>query len=245
MNRRRRTRSPTTATGAEGLSRGFTLIELLIVITIMAILAALLFPVFSKAREKARSLRCASNLRQIGAAILMYCQDNDEVMPLQYAEWPEPGTYRWTDEILPYVKNVELFACPSNQTGVFVPATLGQYGGYVANVGYFGSNVNDGQPTDPPFMIYGRSLTEFEDDSGTIMVGDGRTGEFQAAWPTKLQQPTSVVNDQLQNYSGRHSGGANFLYCDGHVKWLPLTALLKTNSNGLYPPFTIQDDAAW
>jgi prepilin-type N-terminal cleavage/methylation domain-containing protein len=103
--------------------RGFTLIELLVVIAIIAILAAILFPVFAQAREKARQTACLSNTRQIATAIHMYLQDYDETffnMP-----WPGFGGYDgrtpsinrfWTEVLMPYVKNQDLFRCPSTST---------------------------------------------------------------------------------------------------------------------------------
>ncbi len=94
--------------------RAFTLIELLVVIAIIAILAAILFPVFARAREKARQASCLSNVKQMGLAALMYAQDYDEmVVP---GEIRIPGAQRWMGEgglLLPYVKNVQIFRCPS------------------------------------------------------------------------------------------------------------------------------------
>src|SRR5579875_3864530 len=102
-------------------NKGFTLIELLVVIAIIAILAAILFPVFAKVREKARQTSCASNERQIGYGLLQYVQDNDEAMPQTYygnkgASNQSKGWYKWMDAILPYVKNYQVFTCPSDTT---------------------------------------------------------------------------------------------------------------------------------
>ena len=98
----------------------FTLIELLVVIAIIAILAAILFPVFAQAREKARSAACLSNLKQIGTAVMMYTQDNDEFLPYNYEyTWgpdcsgPTGQLYWWQDLCRPYVKNEQVYSCPS------------------------------------------------------------------------------------------------------------------------------------
>src|SRR5690242_9553375 len=92
--------------------RGFTLIELLVVIAIIAILAAILFPVFAQAREKARQTACVSNLKQIGTAAQMYAQDFDEHLPgTELGE--DDGEYFWIEMLAPYTKNRDIFSCPS------------------------------------------------------------------------------------------------------------------------------------
>ncbi|GIV21100.1 MAG: hypothetical protein KatS3mg023_2851 [Armatimonadota bacterium] len=106
------------------LRNAFTLIELLVVIAIIAILAAILFPVFAQARDKARQASCLSNVKQIGTAMMMYAQDYDEVLPRNaYADAPRVlegehftncSTPRWMDVIQPYVKNLQIFNCPSD-----------------------------------------------------------------------------------------------------------------------------------
>src|SRR5580693_8128011 len=117
--------------------RGFTLIELLVVIAIIAILAAILFPVFAQAREKARAISCLSNLKQIGTANLMYVQDYDETyyQNLWPGGCPAAQTGYWTDSIqlglgiqpqelwpvllYPYVKNGQLFSCPDYKGTIY------------------------------------------------------------------------------------------------------------------------------
>lgn len=99
---------------------GFTLIELLVVIAIIAILAAILFPVFAKAREKARQIACLSNMKQIGLGLLQYTEDNDECVPYMYGPTYSSGgggsapngNYKWMDAIYPYVKSEAVFNCP-------------------------------------------------------------------------------------------------------------------------------------
>ncbi|HZP84103.1 MAG TPA: DUF1559 domain-containing protein [Chthonomonadaceae bacterium] len=100
--------------------RGFTLIELLVVIAIIAILAAILFPVFARAREQARRTSCLSNMKQIGLALHMYAQDYDEVLPVRYGSWDNVGDYEngeartWKNMLMPYIKSQAVFKCPSN-----------------------------------------------------------------------------------------------------------------------------------
>jgi prepilin-type N-terminal cleavage/methylation domain-containing protein len=105
--------------------RGFTLIELLVVIAIIAILAAILFPVFARAREQARKASCLSNLNQLGKGLLMYAQDYDETLPPpNYGTCGQPNALAWADMLIPYVKNVKVFDCPSSSVRMTLnPAT--------------------------------------------------------------------------------------------------------------------------
>jgi len=96
------------------MRKGFTLIELLVVIAIIAILAAILFPVFAKAREKARQTSCLSNMKQLGLATMMYCQDYDEMYPTRWKccaglQWP----LAWPWVLEPYINNRQIYICPS------------------------------------------------------------------------------------------------------------------------------------
>jgi prepilin-type N-terminal cleavage/methylation domain-containing protein len=106
--------------------RGFTLIELLVVIAIIAILAAILFPVFAKARDAARRSTCLSNTKQIGTAILMYAQDYDEMLvPPSVGTCQAADSFGWGDLVQPYAKNTGLLQCPSNTVKVRVVNTMG------------------------------------------------------------------------------------------------------------------------
>ena len=105
--------------------RGFTLIELLVVIAIIAILAAILFPVFAKAREQARKTSCLSNMKQIGLGIMQYKQDYDEKFPMAYfyvnGATSAGGYVHWTGSMQPYIKSEQLFVCPSDAGGGIAP----------------------------------------------------------------------------------------------------------------------------
>ncbi len=241
---------------------GFTLIELLVVIAIIAILAAILFPVFSRAREAARKASCGSNIRQLGLAVAQYVQDYDERMP---REWFGPAWYwyRWNDAVLPYIKNLQLFVCPSASHRLFEPdpdpssatnTTL--HGGYAANVAYHAGSISGEPPTDHPW--WGRSLAQIEDPAGTFLLWDNWWYSFQEGWPDAASQPNSYdpnsnppslvsTSAGTRAVGGRHVDGANFAYCDGHVKWHSLQSLLVTRTVPGYtvpilPPFTIQQD---
>src|SRR5438876_5627723 len=102
--------------------RGFTLIELLVVIAIIAILAAILFPVFAQAREKARQTMCSSNMKQMGLAVEMYRQDYDAENPFEWP-WYKLGLFDWDHTFLevlaPYTKSQQIEACPSAQADLY------------------------------------------------------------------------------------------------------------------------------
>jgi prepilin-type N-terminal cleavage/methylation domain-containing protein/prepilin-type processing-associated H-X9-DG protein len=206
--------------------RGFTLIELLVVIAIIAILAAILFPVFAKAREKARQSSCLSNTKQIVLGVLQYAQDYDETLP--YAStWGEPTPKNWFDYLEPYVKNTQIFRCPS-QNGA------NGYGWNYQNLGYRAA-ANDYRYGP------GTSLGAIQQPAELIVLGDNpdvASGQYGAGsvyiyGPTQVSPPA----DGVGNVSGRHNEGGNYAFSDGHSKWLS-----RTNAAGENRLWTLAAD---
>jgi prepilin-type N-terminal cleavage/methylation domain-containing protein/prepilin-type processing-associated H-X9-DG protein len=180
---------------------GFTLIELLVVIAIIAILAAILFPVFARAREKARQSSCASNLKQITLGLLMYAQDYDERFPIEFFGWGDI-TPTWREVTVPYIKNTQVYQCPSESAWTW---TYGMDPNWtVWNGGYYGETLK---------------LAKFERPAETLLVGENRDND----WPVNIPGSTYGAI-QL-----RHNEGANCSFVDGHVKWMKLD-MLNQNS---------------
>jgi len=232
-------------------SSAFTLIELLVVIAIIAILAAILFPVFARARENARRSSCQSNLKQIGLGVAQYTQDYDESLPSSWIDEANanpayPGTDRWMDLVQPYIKSTQIFNCPSD-SGNGVPYAIRDpkhYGSYALNSAYYG-DANVAGPNSGPA---GRKLSQIQAVSTTIYAADADTStNWELAWDYISHEPmidTTKSPRQLGVFSERHLDTINVLYCDGHVKSQKLDALVKysTGPNHCYSAFTNQDD---
>jgi len=214
--------------------RGFTLIELLVVIAIIAILAAILFPVFAQAREKARQAACLSNMKQMGNAITMYTQDYDELMPAWNGNliqgdpnWDQPQNY-WDALMIPYVKNGNpsgkdyggVWHCPDS-----VGITLRTYG-------YSQTLMRQGWETNTNGTAYRYpAIATIEAPASTVFVGDGGSaGRIAPPWwyqsytnrggtSTTPPPPATTANNTWE-WPDRHSGGANYVFCDGHAKWM-------------------------
>ena len=176
---------------------GFTLIELLVVIAIIAILAAILFPVFAKAREKARQASCLSNTRQLTIAILSYVHDYDECFP---ASSMPTDTIPWFALCMPYMKNSQILLCPSEKT-------LTNYYGWGGMPYTYGINYRFFYRDSYPI----RSLGDFRRPAEQMLVAHdgGPNSNFHYTWFDWYGQPCSIV----------HNGGSNVGYIDGHAKW--------------------------
>jgi prepilin-type N-terminal cleavage/methylation domain-containing protein/prepilin-type processing-associated H-X9-DG protein len=226
------------------VSRGFTLIELLVVIAIIAILAAILFPVFAQAREKARSISCLSNTKQMGAGLMQYLQDYDETIILNSYGGAPTGS-SWPDHLQPYVKNNGILVCPSasKATTGTLPGTWvtiqGRNCTYALNNVYF-NNATWGQI----FEKGQASLASIEDSSGTVFCADGN--RFQAAQTSGgafvLDTTTSPkrISSAQASFLANHQEGMNVIFFDGHAKTLQVTELGKSKrnpANQLYFPY--------
>jgi prepilin-type N-terminal cleavage/methylation domain-containing protein/prepilin-type processing-associated H-X9-DG protein len=185
-------------------SKGFTLIELLVVIAIIAILAAILFPVFAQAREKARQASCLSNLKQIGIALSMYQSDFDTQYPP--SQLPSTGlNVSWPTMIYPYVKNEQVFICPSTSPGSFTPdgtyiaATTRVYTGRTRTDISFGVLTAGDGTSLPPFAVnslsYGRNLIP-DTTSAWITAGFKTTTNTKSGF-VRTGTTTSVTEAEI------------------------------------------------
>jgi len=202
---------------AENESRGFTLIELLVVIAIIAILAAILFPVFARAREKARQASCQSNLRQLGLAVLMYAQDYDETLPIGFrsgAGWcgdasqPVPT---WRQEVFPYIKNAQIFVCPSRRSPNTCPA-----GAILPELGTYGCNSEWCERG-----VY--SLASFQQPAQTFLIGENDDSDWVVEPRSDFPSTPCTIATYTApgwHYPWRHFDGSVWVYMDGHAKWL-------------------------
>ena len=250
MNRRIRTQR----TNPRAPHPGFTLIELLVVIAIIAILAAILFPVFARARENARRTSCASNLKQMGIALMLYTQDNDEGFPLAIVShatatsgpdeppgkiWSNNFWY-WPQTIYAYHTSTDMFLCPSSSKTSY---------SYRGSSGHYGVNRLIMPTSGAPLK-----LADLVSSASTYLTMD--FGIYVADTSYVLNPPTSQSSYYLPGYgdavgsttgcnnmevssdgnssffkpdcqSGRHFGGVNVGFADGHVKWLKSSAIVN------------------
>jgi prepilin-type N-terminal cleavage/methylation domain-containing protein/prepilin-type processing-associated H-X9-DG protein len=188
--------------------RGFTLIELLVVIAIIAILAAILFPVFARARAKARQASCLSNLKQIALSVQMYADDYDETLPF----YQRPFGWTWYMDLEPYMKNRNITVCPSKREWNEDHST--HKVGYGLNHEIFPAGPSAGStwpaPTYLGMIDYpAETIGGADKDQGNVRcIGPSFSGS--TAWP--------------YNVDTRHSEGANFFFLDGHAKWMGANA---------------------
>ncbi len=201
--------------------KGFTLIELLVVIAIISILAAILFPVFARARENARRASCMSNLKQLALGMMMYAQDYDETFPelngphitdpnappadYKGFNWYASGPWYWggwAARIYPYVKNTQVYLCPSN--------TKNFYG---VNYG-LANNATDGT-NYIAYFVDPQKLARFTRPSESLMLTEKISGGGDQY---------ALGYNGYYSCASPHFDGGNIAFVDGHVKWYKFVA---------------------
>ncbi|MDX1935233.1 MAG: DUF1559 domain-containing protein [Capsulimonadales bacterium] len=230
------------------MRKAFTLIELLVVIAIIAILAAILFPVFAQAREKARQTMCLSHSKEMGLSVMMYVQDYDETYPKGYyyeLSGPTAGRrVQWAYYVQPYVKNEAMFVCPSdpNPTPVatssgypdlsvpalsYIPnyAVMPAHDGGQVSIAAIGTPANVIILAEKQYKIGTKVLKSYAGTSGfvpdTPVNSDYCRATANGVKGAINKQPTaSDSNYKLARVAFyRHNQGSNFIFCDGHAKY--------------------------
>jgi len=185
---------------------GFTLIELLVVIAIIAILAAILFPVFAQARERARMTTCLNNMKQMGTAMVMYTQDYDGYFPKSWYSGPQ---YGFDVAIYPYLKNIQVFACPSNPTHPFYDK--GYYMGPIKR-----SYAMNGDISTDLGPIFTEAMVERPSE---VILMLETTDWYRTVGPDHETYVKSQSDVCYHVPFTIHNNGSNYTFVDGHAKW--------------------------
>ena len=219
--------------------RGFTLIELLVVIAIIAILAAILFPVFARAREKARQTSCLSNIKQLTLGIIMYMADYDGTFPRGDSTAWGDGHYpaypygAWADGVQPYIKNVQIYICPSDGSANCISAANAgshTYGSDYLSGTYPNQKISYGYN----YSLYGHIDSESPRPAELALLADMIERPYfyydGAITLPSGGHPISRGHSDRVGRAGRHNDGVNIGFADGHAKWINVSGLVKVEA---------------
>lgn len=225
------------------MKKGFTLIELLVVIAIIAILSGIIFPVFSVAREKARTTVCLNNLKQLGMACILYADDNNKYYPpAVYTDYLTGKGITWTNEKVlyyQYIKNREIFFCPNSINSYNTNLTDKELNKLVNSFNYT-ANLFVMKPYNQKSIKY----TKIKTPSNIVIFYEGSISHLWDYWwdgqsfPERFlsgwgkgtgEKPNESLTDDLKEEfeNGRHNGGINLVYCDGHSEWKKCEEVVK------------------
>jgi prepilin-type N-terminal cleavage/methylation domain-containing protein/prepilin-type processing-associated H-X9-DG protein len=218
---------------------GFTLIELLVVIAIIAILAAILFPVFARVRETARQASCASNLHQYALATLMYVQDNDECFPMSaYQQGTTPpfyvATFYWAVD--PYVKNKQVAVCPTEPQALNLAAVFGGSVGGAVFSPTPGSPEYTSYTTNGALFVYGYFVGTTSPIVVTTLAGVPSPSDTVMLYDGNIMTHNSASTEEIQAVQARHNGVFNACFADGHVKAIHATLTGTASQYSFVPP---------
>jgi prepilin-type N-terminal cleavage/methylation domain-containing protein/prepilin-type processing-associated H-X9-DG protein len=250
-----------------GRETGFTLIELLVVVAIIALLAALLFPVFARVRDRARLTQCQSNLRQIGGAYTQYIQDWDESLPFAWHN-DAGGMKTWKDELYPYIRSKDAYLCPTNPLGW--DGTVAEFWKKTDGTPYYGTRStrdfaswfvpqdDQGYPVSYSLnnfltsatsaqnqvhgigvysISYGVDISDIKNTSATITITETRWKLSYTLSPSFKEYLAGTNRGQFHHHNGR----INFLFLDGHVKGLKAIQTLRPEC--LWAGYLVQNEA--
>ena len=216
---------------------GFTLIELLVVIAIIAILAAILFPVFARAKAKANQNNCLSNVKELQLALIMYASDWSQVYPLAY-NCCNVNTWYWQGVLYPYVKNLQIYVCPGDTVATGSISVCCPTNGNNNGVNTFSYAFNSylavgGNPSNPaadvadnePSLQYPAEMMGISDAvSWTIPTGVA-TGWENGNGPVTYAGALAAISTNGLATNCRHNLGCNQSFMDGHCKWIAFAAI--------------------
>lgn len=204
--------------------KAFTLIELLVVIAIIAILAAILFPVFAQAREAARGVACLSNMRQMGLAITLYADDSDGVLPMD--SHSGGGRHSWIETLQPYVKTRLIYRCPGDPSVNFTQPLPGERTTRRTSYGtnfYMTAFVTDPDDPQPNTGTSGfTSLSSVATPASTIYIAEIaknlRIDHFHPAWWYDSNPDFIYMQPEQELNLRQHREGSNYVYLDGSAR---------------------------